>query len=214
MSSGGNYLGPLPGMLWCSVRGRYFSNRGVSSTNSSSGGLCPICDDRSCENSTTIDNHNESDNVVTVDNFQNGPLTPATVGSHPADPRIIASLIPVTPAELRSRESENYRDCAICLQEFEIQSEEEEIQIDAVRLPNSSCTHVFHRDCITRWLRTRGHCPQCRAPADEALLVAAEAARERTPRREGASSSSKKGSSKNTQKGSSKASNFKGRRKF
>lgn len=45
-------------------------------------------------------------------------------------------------------------DCVICLDEISIGSE-----IDAVRMP---CFHVYHRNCIQKWLELSSLCPLCR----------------------------------------------------
>ncbi|XP_061337986.1 uncharacterized protein LOC133284879 [Gastrolobium bilobum] len=47
-------------------------------------------------------------------------------------------------------ESSSITDCSICLGE---------IGSSAIGLP---CSHVFHRDCITKWLMLRNSCPLCR----------------------------------------------------
>ncbi|XP_022158250.1 E3 ubiquitin-protein ligase RING1-like [Momordica charantia] len=44
-------------------------------------------------------------------------------------------------------------ECAICLGEFE---EGEKCR------KMSECGHIFHRNCIDRWLRVERHCPLCR----------------------------------------------------
>ncbi|CAA6657732.1 unnamed protein product [Spirodela intermedia] len=47
-----------------------------------------------------------------------------------------------------------YRECAVCLVEFE--------ENDSLRtLP--LCAHAFHVDCIDVWLRSHANCPLCRA---------------------------------------------------
>ncbi|KMZ64593.1 RING finger protein [Zostera marina] len=47
-----------------------------------------------------------------------------------------------------------YRDCAVCLLDFE--------DDDTLRtLP--ICSHVFHMDCIDVWLRSHANCPLCRS---------------------------------------------------
>jgi len=45
--------------------------------------------------------------------------------------------------------------CVICQTEFE---EEEEI----TKLPCPNADHVFHTECVTRWLKINGICPICR----------------------------------------------------
>ncbi|PIN17010.1 Ubiquitin--protein ligase [Handroanthus impetiginosus] len=42
--------------------------------------------------------------------------------------------------------------CVICLEEFVIGGE-------GVTMP---CSHIFHEDCIKKWLRTSHYCPICR----------------------------------------------------
>ncbi|CAF0986316.1 unnamed protein product [Adineta ricciae] len=46
--------------------------------------------------------------------------------------------------------------CAICMDDFKENDE-------AKRLP---CSHHFHEDCISRWLRLHGTCPTCRVTLD------------------------------------------------
>ena len=42
--------------------------------------------------------------------------------------------------------------CAICLEDWR----------PSDRVQQSSCKHIFHADCITRWLVTHDTCPTCR----------------------------------------------------
>ncbi|XP_054801404.1 E3 ubiquitin ligase BIG BROTHER-related-like [Prosopis cineraria] len=46
----------------------------------------------------------------------------------------------------------NKYDCSICFEDFLNDPE-------AARMP---CSHLFHKKCITDWLRTRNACPLCR----------------------------------------------------
>lgn len=47
------------------------------------------------------------------------------------------------------------RECSICLKEFE----------ENVKITPLSCDvrHVFHTDCIVKWMRENNNCPICRA---------------------------------------------------
>ncbi|KAK3188809.1 hypothetical protein Dsin_028370 [Dipteronia sinensis] len=49
----------------------------------------------------------------------------------------------------------NYRECAICLDEF---SDGEECRV------GSRCEHLFHKYCIDPWLLKERRCPLCRVP--------------------------------------------------
>lgn len=53
-------------------------------------------------------------------------------------------------------EVEDPSDCAICLQVLRAGSSTEA----AAMLP---CSHVFHPDCVLRWLLRRNNCPLCRS---------------------------------------------------
>ncbi|KAK4854791.1 hypothetical protein QYF36_001311 [Acer negundo] len=43
--------------------------------------------------------------------------------------------------------------CVICLEEFSLSEGE------IILMP---CSHIYHRNCITKWLKTKLHCPTCR----------------------------------------------------
>ncbi|KAH6578177.1 hypothetical protein BASA61_009442 [Batrachochytrium salamandrivorans] len=65
-----------------------------------------------------------------------------------APSNIIASL----PKEKFSKGTSSQTECAICQDEY-IQDEL------LISLP---CTHIYHPDCITSWLKLNGTCPICR----------------------------------------------------
>ncbi|OMJ84417.1 hypothetical protein SteCoe_14494 [Stentor coeruleus] len=44
------------------------------------------------------------------------------------------------------------RECSICLS----------VGLEGIKLP---CGHVFHSECITRWLKCKIECPNCRQSA-------------------------------------------------
>ena len=95
------------------------------------------------------------------DPFENADGTPdarpAGVGGLPEE-AILMLPLSTLPAHCAAVE------CCVCVSAIEPGGED-----SCVRLP---CAHLFHAECIQRWLRTRRSCPLCRT------LVEAEAAEE------------------------------------
>lgn len=52
--------------------------------------------------------------------------------------------------------------CEICLEDFDDASSVNNNSI--VGSPNPACSHVFHEECIVKWLERKRTCPCCRAP--------------------------------------------------
>ena len=52
--------------------------------------------------------------------------------------------------------SGNSITCTICLEEFPV-------GLEVIQLPRPCC-HMYHQDCIIRWLRNSNTCPLCRRP--------------------------------------------------
>ncbi|KAK1288318.1 E3 ubiquitin-protein ligase RING1 [Acorus calamus] len=50
------------------------------------------------------------------------------------------------------KDGDDVDDCRVCFDEFSVGSE-------VMRMP---CGHLFHRDCILKWLERSGVCPMCR----------------------------------------------------
>jgi len=55
------------------------------------------------------------------------------------------------------------RDCCICMQRFHDELEEGgSDDSDDVKVSTMACGHIFHHDCIVKWLQTSHVCPLCR----------------------------------------------------
>ncbi|EPS62085.1 hypothetical protein M569_12708, partial [Genlisea aurea] len=57
------------------------------------------------------------------------------------------------------------RECSVCLSNLE---DGEFVRI----LPN--CKHIFHVDCVDRWLESNSTCPVCRTPVLPPPKIVAE----------------------------------------
>ncbi|KAK3427642.1 hypothetical protein EUGRSUZ_F03819 [Eucalyptus grandis] len=72
----------------------------------------------------------------------------------PAAQEAINMLEKMKPDKSRSK-GEVAESCSICFEEMKV------LEVEVVRMP---CEHVFHYDCIVRWLNTSHSCPLCRFP--------------------------------------------------
>ncbi|KAF7848845.1 hypothetical protein BT93_L1512 [Corymbia citriodora subsp. variegata] len=73
-------------------------------------------------------------------------------GAIPAAREAIETLERTKPDKSPS-EGYEAEPCSICLEEMKV------LDVEAARMP---CKHVFHYDCIARWLNTSHLCPLCR----------------------------------------------------
>lgn len=73
----------------------------------------------------------------------------------PASEEVIAKL---KREVLEEGSSLLQRDCAVCKDQFKIDSEDPDEQI-IITLP---CNHPYHQSCILPWLKSSGTCPVCR----------------------------------------------------
>jgi hypothetical protein len=87
--------------------------------------------------------HNEEDDIARAEResmeVEAKPI-PATKSSIDALERVVLDA------------SASARDCTVCMEEIDAGSE-------AIRMP---CSHVYHSDCIVKWLQTSHMCPLCR----------------------------------------------------
>lgn len=77
----------------------------------------------------------------------------------------IEEILPMEPEGLTDEEvnrlpklkystaNEKFNECAVCLDNFKIDEE-------CVSIPN--CLHLFHYECIKKWLHDKRTCPNCR----------------------------------------------------
>lgn len=75
------------------------------------------------------------------------------------------------------RSLENQKQCGIC---FEYETDEVPLTGTCDR---RSCKHVFHEDCLDKWLAINSSCPQCRRPCDNARARARRRKQRRKQRR-------------------------------
>ncbi|KAL9325767.1 hypothetical protein ACSQ67_006412 [Phaseolus vulgaris] len=71
-----------------------------------------------------------------------------------------STLVLTTFGEIKERLPRTEDTCAVCLNQLEVEDEVRELM---------NCYHVFHRECIDRWLEHEHEnhnptCPLCRAP--------------------------------------------------
>jgi hypothetical protein len=62
----------------------------------------------------------------------------------------------IPTVKVTAEQARDNLQCAICMDDFKENDE-------AKRLP---CSHHFHAECISRWLRLHGTCPTCRVTLD------------------------------------------------
>ncbi|CAN0841295.1 ERAD-associated E3 ubiquitin-protein ligase HRD1B [Linum grandiflorum] len=60
-------------------------------------------------------------------------------------------------------------ECSVCLESFIIHSNDdvEDYSVGSTPAKKLVCSHVFHEDCIRRWLAVQASCPMCRLPIPE-----------------------------------------------
>eukprot|EP01006_Ploeotia_vitrea_P008599 TRINITY_DN20652_c0_g1_i1.p1 TRINITY_DN20652_c0_g1~~TRINITY_DN20652_c0_g1_i1.p1 ORF type:complete len:544 (-),score=52.48 TRINITY_DN20652_c0_g1_i1:1289-2920(-) len=64
-------------------------------------------------------------------------------------------------------------NCTVCLSDFELEE----------TLRTLPCNHIFHRDCVDRWLKTNKSCPCCRQDIEEAKPQSPKTGAQQEPQR-------------------------------
>ncbi|EXC13620.1 RING-H2 zinc finger protein RHA1a [Morus notabilis] len=102
---------------------------------------------RNRNNNSTTSNLLESENL---------PF-PSSPSSSPSTQLIRDSLVLTTFGDITERLRNDNDTCAVCLNRLRTNDEVRELR---------NCCHVFHRECLDRWLDHDHHktCPLCRAP--------------------------------------------------
>ncbi len=67
-----------------------------------------------------------------------------------------------------SSDDTEVKGCIICLNTLELDLEHDE---DDVRIVVLTCKHLFHKKCISRWLKKSEVCPMCRQLVDESIIL-------------------------------------------
>ena len=67
------------------------------------------------------------------------------------DPTLLDNL-PSTKLRDVSKLEDDKKNCIICMEDFKVDDE-------VIFLP---CLHIFHKDCITEWLKSHDDCPICK----------------------------------------------------
>lgn len=79
------------------------------------------------------------------------PRTTSSQSCPPASSSVLERL-PIMKIIAQDFEDEPIKECSICFSEFQVGDE-------VCRLP---CRHIFHKECVSEWLKKKCTCPQCR----------------------------------------------------
>lgn len=114
-----------------------------------------------------INGHHEDDDDVLLETDHHHHHLPSSPSSSSSTQMIMDSLMLTTFGEITERmpKSRRWETCAVCLNQLGMKDEVRELR---------NCCHLFHRECLDRWLDHNDHqqktCPLCRAP----LLTASQ----------------------------------------
>ncbi|XP_057520678.1 RING-H2 finger protein ATL29, partial [Amaranthus tricolor] len=97
-------------------------------------------------------------NSINTRRTPHGPAIDSTKTVHGLDFTIVSSFPTFTYSSVKQYQREKYSlECAICLCDFD--------DHDLLRLL-TTCSHVFHQDCIDLWFQSHKSCPICRRNLD------------------------------------------------
>lgn len=112
--------------------------------------------------SSSAVNGDIGDDILLQTDQHPSPVAPPNSSSSLSTQMIVDNLILTTFGEIKERlpKSCGWETCAVCLNQLGMRDEVRELR---------NCCHVFHRECLDRWLdHDRDHhhktCPLCRAP--------------------------------------------------
>uniref|UniRef100_A0ACD5WMM6 Uncharacterized protein n=2 Tax=Avena sativa TaxID=4498 RepID=A0ACD5WMM6_AVESA len=125
--------------IWCCRSPDYTCTGRIKRTVTAIYGLASLADPRS----------GRGQRVTVFDDDENDEVDWSTFLSPPVAVVVVA----------KETAAADCTTCPICLEGFEAGAGGGG-QWSAGRLPG--CSHVYHVECITRWLRCKSHCPMCR----------------------------------------------------
>ncbi|XP_022131659.1 uncharacterized protein LOC111004784 [Momordica charantia] len=74
----------------------------------------------------------------------------------------VEEMLKRVKVEQQFDDDDQIRSCVICLEDISVNMEKEENGEVILLLLQMPCLHVFHEECIKKWLKSSHYCPICR----------------------------------------------------